>query len=282
VFNNIPFRKKRPLNSIQVGPIAFPINALLLIGAILIASLVARLADRSRSAEIESLLWRILLVGVLAARAAYVLAYFESYSASAWQVVDIRDGGFMASAGFIAAVAMTAWLAWRKRDCRKPLLLASLAGTVVWAAGTLAVTWTNTEPVTMPKLSLTRIDGGSVDLHSLVGKPVVLNLWASWCPPCQREMPVLRDAQARNQDVVFVFVNQGESGLAIREYLTGHSLVLGNVLLDPGSTVGRQTGFGALPTTLFFDRHGSLIDHRTGELSSATLIQRLNALRERQ
>ncbi|MDO8300356.1 TlpA disulfide reductase family protein [Lacisediminimonas sp.] len=270
------------MNSIQVGPFAFPISALLLIGALLIASVVARLADRSRSAEIEPLLWRILLVGLLAARAAYVLAYFDSYAASAWQVVDIRDGGFMASVGFMAAAAMTAWLGWRKRDHRKPLLLATLAGAVVWAAGTLAVTWADTEPVTMPKLSLTRIDGGSVDLHSLIGKPVVLNLWASWCPPCRREMPVLRDAQARNQDVVFVFVNQGESELAIREYLTGQGLVLGNVLLDPGATVGRQTGFRALPTTLFFDRHGSLIDHRTGELSSATLTQRLNALRERQ
>ncbi len=259
-----------------------PVSALLLIGALVVASLVARLADRNGHAEIESLLWRTLLVGLLAARAAYVFAYFDAYSASAWQVVDIRDGGFMASAGFIAAALMTAWLAWRKRDRRKPLLLATVAGAVVWVAGTLAVTWAGTEPVTMPRLALTRIEGGSVELHSLIGKPVVLNLWASWCPPCRREMPVLRDAQTRNPDVAFVFANQGEPELAIREYLAGQGLMLGNVLLDPGATVGRLTGFRALPTTLFFDRHGVLMDHRTGELSSATLTQRLNALRQRQ
>jgi hypothetical protein len=88
-------------------------------------------------------------------------------------------------------------------------------------------------------------------------------------------MPAMQRAQAANPGVHFVFVNQGEEAPAVAQYLDQHGLILRNVLLDPHSNVGVALGQGALPTTLFFDAEGRLVSTRLGELSSATLNQRL-------
>jgi len=66
----------------------------------------------------------------------------------------------------------------------------------------------------------------------------VVNLWASWCPPCRHEMPVLQQAQAANTDVNFVFVNQGETPGTIRSYMDRRALTLRNVLVDAQLQVG--------------------------------------------
>jgi thiol-disulfide isomerase/thioredoxin len=107
----------------------------------------------------------------------------------------------------------------------------------------------------------------------------VVNLWATWCPPCRREMPALQQAQAANPDVNIVFVNQGEESHTVAAFLDRQGLALSNVLVDPESRTGAALGHGALPTTLFFDANGQLAGTRIGELSQATLTQRLASLR---
>ncbi|HZW13154.1 MAG TPA: TlpA disulfide reductase family protein, partial [Noviherbaspirillum sp.] len=130
-----------------------------------------------------------------------------------------------------------------------------------------------------PDVTLTRLDGGSVRLASFAGKLMVVNMWATWCPPCRREMPVLRDAQRRHPDIVFVFADQGESAETVRRYLESSQLKLDNVLLDPSRQLAFQTGSQGLPTTMFFDEKGKLVDRRVGGLSEASLAQRLESLR---
>ncbi len=76
-----------------------------------------------------------------------------------------------------------------------------------------------------------------------------------------------------------VFVNQGEASPAIAAFLGRHGLALRNVLVDPQRRTGAALGHRALPTTLFFDAQGRLADTRIGELSQATLAQRLASLR---
>ena len=108
---------------------------------------------------------------------------------------------------------------------------------------------------------------------------MVVNLWASWCPPCRREMPVLAAAQQRETGVMFVFANQGEDAATAQRYLGDSALHLANVLLDSGTELGRTVGSTALPTTLFYDAGGRLVDTHLGELSAASLASKLNQLR---
>jgi len=122
------------------------------------------------------------------------------------------------------------------------------------------------------------VEGTEVSLASFQGKPTVVNLWATWCPPCVREMPVLQQAQAERSDVHFVLVNQGERATRVRDYLASRQLRLRNVLVDEGNALGAFTGHRALPTTLFYDAQGRLVDTRVGELSAASLAHRLSAI----
>jgi len=138
------------------------------------------------------------------------------------------------------------------------------------------------ENTAMPKVSLTTLAGEPADLAKLAsGKPMVVNLWATWCPPCRREMPLLAAAQKQEPGVRFVFANQGEDGMTAQRYLTDAQLELDNVLLDSGTRFAREVGSMGLPTTLFYDADGRLIDTHLGQLSAASLASKLNRLRSR-
>ncbi|MNW06159.1 hypothetical protein D3C71_2025150 [compost metagenome] len=76
----------------------------------------------------------------------------------------------------------------------------------------------------------------------------------------------------------FVFLNQGEASPEILQYLRQHAPGLRNVLRDPASDASRKFSNRGLPATLFLDAGGRLVDLRVGELSAATLAQRLDAL----
>ena len=89
---------------------------------------------------------------------------------------------------------------------------------------------------------------------------------------------MLDAAQRSRPDVNFVFLNQGESAQQVAAYLRKSGLALQNVLLDGRSEAGVALGHRALPTTLFFDARGRLVDIRQGELSEASLAERLGTL----
>jgi thiol-disulfide isomerase/thioredoxin len=139
------------------------------------------------------------------------------------------------------------------------------------AAGTSAV----------PDVALATLAGEPVALPvRLQGRPAVLNLWATWCPPCREEMPMLAAAQAREAGKVrFVFADQGETADAVRRYLDDELLALDDVLLDAGSALRRAAGTHGLPTTLFYDAQGRLVARHVGPLSRDELAIRLEALR---
>lgn len=131
----------------------------------------------------------------------------------------------------------------------------------------------------LPDMPVTLLSGEVTQLAALAdGKPLVVNLWASWCPPCRREMPLLAAAQQRETGVSFVFANQGESGATVRRYLSDSQLELNNVMLDRDTRLGFVAGSMALPITLFYDAQGRLIGSRRGELSAAALATKLKQL----
>ncbi|HUW27401.1 MAG TPA: TlpA disulfide reductase family protein [Sulfuriferula sp.] len=264
--------------SMNVGPFALSGNVLLLLAAGLVAAGVGHLVGRRQQTGIVNSLSDMLIAGAIVARIAFVALWFDAYRSSPWSMLDIRDGGFTPWAGVAAALLVAVWRGWRQPALRKPLLLGLTAGALVW--GALFGALRTTERPALPKLALTTLAGAPTSLAALAdGKPMVVNLWASWCPPCRREMPVLAAAQQRETGVRFVFVNQGEDGATAQRYLSADQLNLANVLLDPGAALGREVGSGALPTTLFYDANGRLVDNHLGELSAASLASKLDPLR---
>ena len=265
---------------VSLGP--FSMSLVVMLVAVAIAAVVARIFSRPAAAKDairpSSTILDMLLVGVGVARVAFVLAWWPQYAADPWTMLRIGDGGFLVWAGVPAGVAFGAWRARKHPALRRPLLAGTVAGLASWALLGGALMWMQQSTLRLPEDVLATLDGGSTKLSAITGKPMVLNLWATWCGPCRREMPVLARAQALRGDVNFVFANQGESAAVIRDYLRESGLALDNMLVDPASSVSQHVGSRGLPTTLFFDDEGRLVDTHVGELSEAGLAAKLQRL----
>lgn len=262
---------------LQVGPVVVPVSLLFMFAAVFIAGYIARRAADTTS-EVESVLWQAVVVGLVTARAAFVLQYGASYAASPLSVLDIRDGGWRPPVGFAAGWLFIAWRLFKRPPLRKPLGWAAIVGTMIWGGGLAAMAVPTEQHQSVPTLALVKLDGTPADLSDFRGKPIVVNLWATWCAPCVREMPVLHRAQAANPAVNFVFINQGETASRVAPWLSARGLPLRNVLLDSQGEALAAFNQRGLPTTLFFDAKGRLVGTRTGELSEATLSERLNLM----
>src|SRR5699024_2017551 len=123
--------------------------------------------------------------------------------------------------GLLAGAIVLAWFAARRRYPWQGLLAPALTAIIVWGG----LSWVghalhSATDVPLPELALEDLSGETVLLTAFHGRPVVLNLWATWCPPCRREMPLLADAQAARPDLHFVFANQAEGPGTIRQYLS--------------------------------------------------------------
>jgi thiol-disulfide isomerase/thioredoxin len=272
--------RESALDAITLGPLVLPLRVLSPLAALAVANAAAWAWQRRRGIDAGPALWSMTLWGFVAARAAFVLKHLDTYLAAPLSMLDLRDGGFVAFAGLLAACAAGFEQVRRHPALRRPLVGAALAGILVWAGAGLAIRASQPASTPLPDIALQGLDGGTVRLADFKGQPVVLNLWATWCPPCRREMPAMAAAQAANPDVAFVFVNAGEEREAVRRYLDAGGLGMPNVLLDGPRAVASALGAVGYPTTLFYDRRGMLAGRHMGELSRAGLDEQLSGLRQ--
>jgi len=266
--------------TLNLGPLAAPIGLFLTLVALLVAAGVGRAVGRSQKTVIGYTLTDMLIAAVLAARVVFVATWFGSYRSAPWSMLDIRDGGFNPWAGLAAALLVALWQGWRSPALRKPLSLGLAAGALVWGGLFGAISMMNN--TSLPKTALTTLAGEPADLAKLAGgKPIVVNLWATWCPPCRRELPTLAAAQTSETWAVFVFADQGEDATTVQRYLASAGLQLANVLLDRGAGIGREISSAGLPTTLFYSADGRLVDTHVGQLTAGSLTGKLSRLRPR-
>jgi len=134
-----------------------------------------------------------------------------------------------------------------------------------------------TEPAKVPAPDFTVYDleGNEVHLSDYIGKPIVLNFWASWCGPCQMEMPDFQEACLELGDsITFLMVNMTDG---FRETVTVASEFIAEkgytfpVFYDKASDAAAAYGVYSLPTTYFIDADGYAIAHATGAINRSTL-----------
>jgi thiol-disulfide isomerase/thioredoxin len=268
------------MSSISLGPFVLPTGAVLLLVALGVGAVTGWMLGREAKARVATKLVDLFIVAVIVARVAFVLRWLEVYREAPLTALDIRDGGFDPWAGVGAVLVLTAWQARRKPALRRALATGVAAGLLAWGGGSWLLQAIQSDRPVMPSVELATLEGAPVAIASLAkGRPSVVNLWATWCPPCRREMPVLAKAQRREAGVVFVFANQREGPEVIRRYLEAEGLELRNVLLDAEGLLPRETGSPGLPTTLFYDAEGRLVDAHMGALSEASLAAKLSRVR---
>lgn len=264
--------------SVNIGPFAIPTKAVLLLIIALIAIGIGYLVGRSKRTGIGNAITDMMLAGIVMARVVFVAQWFDVYRKAPWSIIDIRDGGFMLPAGIASALLVGLWHASRQPALRKPLAVGVASGALVWGVSLKLLQETQHKP--MPETALQTMTGAQTQLAAVAkGKPLVVNLWATWCPPCRTEMPFLAAAQQQERDVAFVFASQGEDASTVQRYLDSSNLGLANVLIDPRRELGREVGSRVFPTTLFYDAAGKLVDVHVGQLSQASLAAKLSLLR---
>lgn len=117
-------------------------------------------------------------------------------------------------------------------------------------------------------------DGNEVMLSSFFGKPIVLNFWASWCPPCRMEMPDFNEKYLELGDQVhFLMVNMtaGRETKAEAEKFIREQKFSFPVYFDLKQDAAMTYGAYSLPVTYFIGRNGELIAQATGAIDAATL-----------
>ena len=113
-------------------------------------------------------------------------------------------------------------------------------------------------PKALPEFVFEDGAGGRHDLSELRGRPVLLNLWATWCQPCIAELPSLATlARTQGADGIAVVALSTDRGGAatVRKFLTAHAIDL-PVWVDPPGASGQALGARGLPTTILIDRNG--------------------------
>ena len=131
-----------------------------------------------------------------------------------------------------------------------------------------------------PNFELQNLDGQSISLSSLKGKPVLVNFWATWCGPCVSEMPYIQEIHEDWSDsgLMVLAINWGESASEVEQFLQAHNLSL-PVLLDTKNVVAPKYGIRYIPTTFFIDKDGIVRNKVIGAFPSKAAIEnRLNEI----
>ena len=175
-------------------------------------------------------------------------------------------------------------------DYRRVLVLSLV---ILAVAGFMALLWgglTRREPLTgasgaarvnrpAEDFTLPLFSGGNITLSSLRGKPVVINFWASWCPPCREEAPVLEEVWRRYADegVSFIGVDIQDAEADARAYIEEFGITYPNGP-DIGGKITIDYGVSGIPVTFFVNREGLIVSRWVGAINEGILVSRIEDL----
>jgi thiol-disulfide isomerase/thioredoxin len=230
-------------------------------------------------------------LGVVGARLVFALVHFSAYRSAPWTILYFWQPGYMYLGGLLFGGAYILWQSRIYQPNQRKTFLAVVAASYLLAAviflgaiASLQLLRPSEVPGKgdlAPVMQFQNIDGDTVSLSGLQGRGVVLNFWATWCPPCRREMPMLDEFHQNYSDnglsVIGLAVN--ESAAQVRQLVSSMGLSYPIWVDAPPSLPGfdrsqevfnRYGGVG-LPMTIFIDRKGIIKNVYVGELSRGYL-----------
>ena len=158
-----------------------------------------------------------------------------------------------------------------------PLILLALLGIVLLARAPTSSP--AAQGSVAPDFALADLDGNSIRLSDLRGRPVVVNFWASWCAPCIEEFPLLQDAAERHaaDGLVVIGVVFQDRSAAARDFMARNGATW-QAAMDPGERVANAYGILGPPETFFIDRDGIIDARQMGQFSAGSLESKLAAI----
>jgi len=127
--------------------------------------------------------------------------------------------------------------------------------------------------------TLRDLHGNQVSLRQFSGQPVVVNFWATWCPPCRAEVPHLVEAYEREGgEVVFLAISVDEPAGTVRRFAEKNGMPF-IILLDDGGKVASNHKVRGIPVTLFISREGEIVARYAGQMSPQRLEEGLSRIR---
>ncbi len=126
-----------------------------------------------------------------------------------------------------------------------------------------------------PDFTLKDLTGKPVALSSFQGKPVFFNYWASWCPSCIEEMPIIQSVYAdpANKGLVLLTVNAGEDLATVKDFLQKNHYTF-PVLLDSENDVGQKYNIYYIPVSVFIDKQGKLKSRVVGAFPDKAALEK--------
>ncbi len=123
---------------------------------------------------------------------------------------------------------------------------------------------------TPPNFTLLLPDGRYTTLADLKGQRVLINFWATWCPPCRAEMPELLQAARDYPDLALLAVNVAEPADKVSQFAEQFRMDV-PVVIDPKGTISDRYNVSGLPTSIFLDADGKIMDVRPGAINRAVI-----------
>jgi len=130
--------------------------------------------------------------------------------------------------------------------------------------------------------TLKDLSGNEVSLSDFAGKVIVLNFWATWCPPCRTEIPDFVEIYNKYKDmgVVFLGVSLDEDREALEKFIYDYKINYPIVLDNQDDNVAVNWGVNAIPTTFFLDSNGNVVGSQVGQMSKSRLETVIKSLVE--
>ncbi len=241
-------------------------------------------------------------LGLLGARVGYVAVNWGAFEEAPWTALYVWQPGYLPATGLLVGAGYVLWRVWQRQAQERKRYLQALAtgfalGALLIVAVLAAMQIRSAPGVlrngdTVPQFTLMNLRGERVSFSSLEGRAVVLNFWATWCPPCRREMPLLDSVQQTYgpRGLTIVGIDLEEPAAAVKAYVesigVSYPIWVDAPANEPGvdrtrALYNRFGGIG-LPTTFFIDPNGVIRQRQIGELNRAFLQNGIEAILPRQ